>query len=220
MCVAYSHSRAEENAARWERIIDRKIPDNAIPVGRDSQNRVLYAGRCLVRQNRYRFVPGYVCKEEPWVLAAYGTRARTGTQDEVLVSDKIESIYWESSITPRFPVVGGSDEDDKYLIGRTRSTFGRTWRGRRLSITNLPDEFCLPGKVHPSHAVLYAPFGDKEYIFKDFETMAIKASPRSLFEIAALTLKINLDDDKLISLADKQILSKPVLAEVLSVSPH
>ena len=94
-------------------------------------------------------------------------------------------------MTPRFPVVGGSDEDDKYLIGRTRSTFGRTWRGRRLSIANLPDEFCLPGKVHPSHAVLYAPFGDKEYIFKDFETMAIKASPRSLFEIAALVSDSN-----------------------------
>ena len=73
---------------------DGKIPDNAIPIGRDAENRVLYSGRCKVRQNRYRFVPGYVSKEEPRVLAAYGTRARTGDQNEVLVSDKIGTLYY------------------------------------------------------------------------------------------------------------------------------
>ncbi|CBY08683.1 unnamed protein product [Oikopleura dioica] len=220
MCVPYSHSRAEIDAVRWVSIVDGKIPENAIPIGKDADNRVLYAGRCQVRQNRYRFVPGYVSREEPRVITAYGTRARTGNRNEVLVSDKIDSLYWESSLTPRFPVVGGSDEEEKYLIGRTRSSFGKTWRGRRLSIGHYSDGFCLPGKVHPSHSVLYAPFGDKEYIFKDFETMAIRASPRSLFEIAALTLKINLEDEKLHSLADEQVLSKPVIAQILAVSPR
>ena len=33
-------------------------------------------------------MPGYVSKEEPRVITAYGTRARTGDQNEVLVSDK------------------------------------------------------------------------------------------------------------------------------------
>ena len=102
------------------------------------------------------------------------------------IFDISEALYWQSSLTPRFPVVGGSDEKEKYLVGRTRSCFGKTWRGRRLSFGQFSEGFCLPGKVHPSHSVLYAPFGDKEYIFKDFETMAIRASPRSLFEIAAL----------------------------------
>jgi len=85
-CVSRSE-KAKQNSDSS----DGKIPENAIPIGKDADNRVLYAGRCQVRQNRYRFVPGYVSKEEPRVITAYGTRARTGNRNEVLISDKIGS---------------------------------------------------------------------------------------------------------------------------------
>ena len=85
-----------------------------------------------------------------------------------------------------------------------------------LEFTNIQ----LPGKIQLSHKCLYVGYIDKEYIFNEFEVLAMTVSPKSLFELTMLNLKQTYDDETIIKLHDPcRKLSKYIVNKILNIYP-
>lgn len=126
----------------------------------------------------------------------YGTGVRSASEYEALVSSNNDYLHWitcQNGNVPNNSVIGGMDCSylEPLYIGRTAGSLeqGRTWRGRRLTLSNQISGTQIPGKVHQTHKCLYVPIMDKEYLFRHYEVLALKESPASLKMHAKNTIR-------------------------------
>jgi len=115
-----------------------------------------------------------------FILVSYGTGVRSSKEYEVLVSTNSNSFEWVASSSGAVPpnaVIGGFDcsYHEPVYVGRTCVPLerGRTWRGQRLPDNGMV-QGPIPGKVHCTHKCLYVPIEGKEYLFREYEVLALK----------------------------------------------
>ncbi|XP_076823345.1 uncharacterized protein LOC143469506 [Clavelina lepadiformis] len=190
------------DSIHWESSSDGQVPHGAVTGGRSFDNETLYIGRTRLRENRNELTPGILIPSEKCLLVSYGTGVRRAKEYEVLVAKNADSVHWISCTYGHIPsnsVIGGIDCSylEPLYIGRTKGDLqmGKTWRGQRLSVSatfaqNTTNEGVqFPGKVHGTHRCLYIPYMGKEYLFRDYEVLALKESPATLMAMCKYTIR-------------------------------
>nr|XP_002131710.1 uncharacterized protein LOC100184299 [Ciona intestinalis] len=189
----------------WKRCKNGVIPPEAVVGGTTEFGQPLYIGRTRLRENNNEFTPGLIAKPDETLLVSYGTGVRTTKEFDVLVAIDPHITHWVPCSKGHIPdnsVIGGIDCSylEPLYIGRTRGTLlnGRTWRGQKLKDPVLGScgdtEVQIPGKVHRTHRCLYIPYKGKEYLFRDYEVLALKESPASLSMLCKNVINSRLEE--------------------------
>ncbi|XP_046662124.1 uncharacterized protein LOC124355168 isoform X2 [Homalodisca vitripennis] len=126
------------------------IPPNAVLGGFDNEN--LYVGRA---QHEGGVIPGKVLSSHGVCYVAWGG-AEHGKQDyEVLTGSNLQWVPSVEGQVPPNAVVGGTSETGETLfIGRAQHEGSTTI-----------------GKIQPSHAVCYIPYGGQELGYPEYEVL-------------------------------------------------
>uniref|UniRef100_H2ZD34 Uncharacterized protein n=1 Tax=Ciona savignyi TaxID=51511 RepID=H2ZD34_CIOSA len=191
---------------RWEQNASGKMPAGAVIGGTTLLGQPLYIGRTRLRENNNELTPGVIMETDKTLLVSYGTGVRTAKEYEILVVHDPDKIHWVQCSNGNVPdnsVIGGIDCSylEPLYIGRTRGSLSRgcTWRGQKLIDQELMDGsnalfLQIPGKVHRTHRCLYIPYKGKEYLFRDYEVLALKQSPACLSMLCKNVIKSRLEE--------------------------
>nr|CAB3262865.1 uncharacterized protein LOC100184299 [Phallusia mammillata] len=186
----------------WEEGEDGYIPDGAVVGGKTLTEETTYIGRTRLVENRNELTPGVIIPSEKCLLVPYGTGVRSASKYEVLVGSNHDYLQWipcHGGNVPNNSVIGGMDCSylEPLYIGRTMGSLeqGRTWRGRRLELSDRLGNTQIPGKVHQTHKCLYVPFMEKEYLFRHYEVLAFKESPASLKALSKHSIRQGLSQN-------------------------
>ncbi|XP_014232708.1 C3 and PZP-like alpha-2-macroglobulin domain-containing protein 8 isoform X1 [Trichogramma pretiosum] len=127
------------------------IPDNAVLAGQDGDE-ALYVGRA---EHEGALIPGKVVPGHGVCYVAWGGEEHAKTEYQVLCN--CSGIWVPASadnIPPNAVPCGHTEEGEPLFSGRVNHEGTLT-----------------PGKVQPSHGVLYIPFGGQEVSFQEFEIL-------------------------------------------------
>ncbi|XP_065209329.1 uncharacterized protein LOC135837847 [Planococcus citri] len=134
----------------WVPSSQGKVPPNAIVAGKDVDGGLLYVGKVIHEGDT---VPCKIAPSAGGAFVAFAGEEHSKFDYEVLCGS---NVAWQSASNGQVPknaiVAGQTSDGEKLYIGRAI---------HQSSLT--------PGKVHPSHGVLYISFGGKEITHKDYE---------------------------------------------------
>ncbi|CAL1288387.1 unnamed protein product [Larinioides sclopetarius] len=155
--MAYCGPTSYRPVAEWVQASSGSIPPNAIEVGYDGGD-IIYVGRAHHQGDN---IPGKLVPAHGSCYVAWGGEEHAYHQYEVLVAPYGVSLEWRfasGSDLPPGAIQGGSTADGEPLfIGRV----------------NHEGAMCS-GKVHPSHGVLYVPYGGQECPHDSFEVLVAR----------------------------------------------
>lgn len=144
--------------ATWQSFGEDSPPfpfQHAVRAGRDADGSVFYVGRAF---HEGEMLPAKVCPHLNVAIVSYGGEEVTVTDYEIL---RTGEFVWEFATNGHIPegaVEGGRTADDEKLY------YGRAiYQGTQT-----------PGKVHPSHGVLYIAFNGEEVAIPEYEVLVVK----------------------------------------------
>ncbi|XP_054162717.1 natterin-4-like [Oppia nitens] len=142
--------------AEWHNHSGGHVPENAVHGGDDVNDEDLYVGRVWENGD---LIPGKIVPSHGVCYVAYGGNELAHQSYEVLVHHgKWKWKDAEDGKVPKRAIQGGHTSSGEPLyIGRSK------YSGSKVI-----------GKVHPSHKVLYVPFGGKEVSIDEYEVLCEK----------------------------------------------
>jgi hypothetical protein len=154
--LKYLISETQNDGWSWQQSSGGHVPDNAVRGGKDINGETLYVGRVVHGSDT---LPGKIVPSHGVCYVAYEGKEHAYNSYQVLCSNR--EMKWKkakSGDIKKRAVVGGRTATDEPLY------IGRAWNDGSLVI----------GKIHPSHEVLYFPFGGKELSSHDYEVLRHK----------------------------------------------
>ncbi|XP_037940978.1 uncharacterized protein LOC119679859 [Teleopsis dalmanni] len=132
-----------------------KIPEGAIKAGKDQNGNDIYVARVYYAED---LLPANYIPNVGGAYTPYGCDAHFVRNDvEVLVECDCEWISAANGDVPPNAIITGYTSSGEHLY---------TGRAQYNNIM-------LPGKVHPSHKVLYMPYEGKEVNVKEYEVLTL-----------------------------------------------
>ncbi|GFY78725.1 DUF3421 domain-containing protein [Trichonephila inaurata madagascariensis] len=155
--MAYCGPTSYRPVAEWVPASNGSVPPNAIEVGYDGGD-IIYVGRAHHQGDN---IPGKLVPSHGSCYVAWGGEEHACHSYEVLVAPYGVTLEW------RF--ASGSDLPPGAIQG------GSTIDGEPLFIGRVNHEGAMcSGKVHPSHGVLYVPYGGAECPHDTFEVLVAR----------------------------------------------
>lgn len=136
-------------------------PGEAVAGGYDVSGDAIYVGRALESGD---IIPGKIVVQYGSCYVAHGGKEHFHGEYQALVAGPGTELIWvqtDGSSIPSGAVQGGVTATGEPLY------IGRHMHNRSLVI----------GKVHPSHGVLYIPFGGYEHAYSSYEILCVKTIP-------------------------------------------
>ena len=167
----------------WKRASDGEIPEGTLPGGISPSGEVMY----IARASHGERVPGRLVASEQCCLVSWASREHRHRNYEALVVEDPAEFEWILATRGQLP-----DGAVPGYTGRETIGIGRTVTSTDLSIGKTCADFSIQipmsavrntqllGKIHPSHRCLYVPYQGREFIYRAYEALAIKHSPKSL----------------------------------------
>jgi len=136
----------------WAPSGNGEVPHGAVQAGIDKDGQCLYVGRAFHEGDN---LPAKVAPAHGGAFVAWGGEEHAKFHYEVLISSAIAWQPCHGNAIPHNAVEGGLTRDgEKLFIGRV-----------------MHDGTFTPGKVQPSHGVLYISYAGQEMNFKDYEIL-------------------------------------------------
>ncbi len=168
----------------WTRASDGRFPEGTLSGGTSPSGEVTYVARANHRQ---QLVPGKLVTSEQCCLVCWGSAEHRYRNYETLVVEDPAEFEWVLASQGQLPngAVPGYTGRETIGIGRTVTSTdvsnGRTCTDFPIPIPRSAVRSTqLLGKIHPSHRCLYVPYQGLEFIYRAYEALAIKYSPKSL----------------------------------------
>nr|XP_018914912.1 PREDICTED: uncharacterized protein LOC109042558 [Bemisia tabaci] len=134
------------------------IPANAVHAGRDKDGAPIYAGRAY---HEGALLPAKVVASHRDAYVCWDGAEIPKSEFEVLCGPPVAwQIASRGAVPPHAIPVGQTPEGEQLYIGRT-----------------FHDGSMTPGKIHPSHGVLYIPYGGEEVSKEEYEVMVTPPMP-------------------------------------------
>ncbi|RWS10197.1 uncharacterized protein B4U79_06805 [Dinothrombium tinctorium] len=141
---------------QWFPTSDGYLPENAVIGGEDINGEPLFVGRAIQAGDT---IPGKVVPSHGVCYVSYGGREHAHREYQVLVSNR--ELKWkkakEGKVKKRAIPAGLCEDGELLFVGRA-----------------FHDNSLVIGKVHPSHGVLYFPFGGQEHHTSVYEILRYK----------------------------------------------
>ncbi|KAG5669655.1 hypothetical protein PVAND_017539 [Polypedilum vanderplanki] len=163
-CLYLPYGGAEQSTLYYEVLVCKQksewvsttahspLPANAIHAGNDSDGTAIYVGRCYHESD---LLPAKVLPSRNVAYVSYGGQEIPKYSYDVLCGGNVQWIPSSNGVAHSNAVVGGNTGSGETLyIGRAH------YQG---SVT--------PGKIHPSHSVLYIPYGGLEVAIPNYEVL-------------------------------------------------
>ena len=144
--------------AVWASSYGGSVPGSPVLGGHDVNGEAIYVGRAVESDD---VIPGKVVCSHGVCYVSHSGREHGHREYQVLTNPSGCNLVWTSSSGGQIPLgalQGGKQSDGEPLY------VGRAWHDSSLVI----------GKVHPSHGVLYVPFGGEEVAIRDYEVLVCK----------------------------------------------
>ena len=182
-------SHSEASAISWEKTSGKNLPPNAFQASSTPSGEAIYIGRALHRHKQ--LVPGHVVPSVGRLSLCWGSREHQYDEYEALVVNDAAAFHWvyaSQGDVPAHAVAGGIQDGETVYIGRTVTgcdvSIAKTWKEVPIQIPSHSfTDTQLVGKVHRSHQALYVPHNGQEYIYRDYEVLTSKTSPKKLAEL-------------------------------------
>ena len=141
--------------ADWHRSSSGIVPPNAVAGGVDVSGETIYVGRAWEEGDS---IPGKIVPSHGVCYVPFAGDERAHRTYEYLVAPAYGNLVWIAAADGQVPsgaVHGGRiSTGEPLFIGR--AYYEGSW---------------VIGKVHPTHQVLYVPFGGKEVAISDYEVL-------------------------------------------------
>ena len=165
---------------KWVPASNGLLPPGAVPGGKDESGEVIYIARAF---HEHEIPAGYVSPSQKCCIYPWGCTTHQTSDYEVLVVEDQSCLTWERASDGELPVgavTSNEEHEEESGVGRTLTdsdlSVGITFDGIRI---NIPQRACkdmqLLGKIPITHCCLYIPYKNKEFIYREYETL------RSLF---------------------------------------
>ncbi|KAJ6225050.1 hypothetical protein RDWZM_003595 [Blomia tropicalis] len=142
----------------WQRGSNGFVSDDAVIGGNDVNGERIFVGRV---HHGGDLIPGKIVPSHGVLYVPYAGDEHSHREYEFLVKPNYGDYMWTNTADGDVPgnaVMGGNTSDGENLfIGR--AFYEGSW---------------VVGKVHPSHRVLYVPFGGKEVSISDYEILCVR----------------------------------------------
>ena len=168
----------------WNRASDGQIPADTLPGGTSPGGEVTYVARA---SHGGELVPGKLVASEQCCLVSWASAEHRHRNYETLVVENPAEFEWVLASQGQLPTgaVPGYTGRETIGIGRTVTSgdvsIGKTGTDFPIQIPRSAARSTqLLGKIHPSHRCLYVSHQGLEFIYRAYEALAIKYSPKSL----------------------------------------
>ena len=179
-------SHSEGSSVSWVKTSGKNIPPNTFQACSTPDGEAVYIGRALHCRNE--LVPGHILPSVGRLSLCWGSAEHQYNQYEALTVDDAAGFHWVCTgqgDVPANAVAAGEQDGEAVYVGRTVTgsdvSIGKTWQKLPIQITSHSTQ--LVGKVHCSHQALYVPHNGLEYIYRDYEVLTSKTSPKKLAEL-------------------------------------
>uniref|UniRef100_T1IZF9 Uncharacterized protein n=1 Tax=Strigamia maritima TaxID=126957 RepID=T1IZF9_STRMM len=146
-----------EGLCKWIQCSAGEMPANAVVGGQDG-DATLYVGRAAMFGD---VIPGKIFPECQACFVSWGGDEHQSSEYEALVGEENAVFEWVETSGGQIPenaVEGGvTQEGEKLYIGKA-----------------VHENAMTCGKVHPSHGVLYIPYGGLEVPHENYEILVCK----------------------------------------------
>nr|BAN20465.1 conserved hypothetical protein [Riptortus pedestris] len=138
----------------WEWCTGGNIPEDAVHGGTDADGGDIYVGRAMHMGD---LLPAKVCPHHGCAFVSWN-----GEEIRIYAYEVLKSTHaaWKEAY-------GGDIPSEAIRVGQTAHGeflfVGRTFHEGTLTV----------GKVHPSHGVLYIPFGGREISYRKYEILVL-----------------------------------------------
>ncbi|XP_075213167.1 uncharacterized protein LOC142319589 [Lycorma delicatula] len=130
------------------------VPHNAVKVGVDRDGSAIFAGRAFHEGD---LLPAKVAPSHGGAFVAWGGREHSKFEYEVLCSTHVGwTAAARGDVPPEAICVGQTSNGEKLYMGRV-----------------MHEGTLTPGKIQPSHGVLYIPYAGMEVSFTEYEVMVL-----------------------------------------------
>uniref|UniRef100_A0A8D8V9P8 Natterin-4 n=1 Tax=Cacopsylla melanoneura TaxID=428564 RepID=A0A8D8V9P8_9HEMI len=150
----FNRQQERNSTYAWVTSQHGRIPDDAVKVGKDADGGKLYIGRAWHEGD---LLPAKVAPRHSGAFVPWGCAEHSKFEYEVLVADS-HLVSWVASsngnVPPQALQIGRTVQGEPLYAGRVAHAGTVT-----------------PGKIHPSHGVLYIPWGGKELNFNEYEVL-------------------------------------------------
>jgi Protein of unknown function (DUF3421)/Zinc finger, C3HC4 type (RING finger) len=163
------------NSDIWQAIQLRdRIPNDAVRAGQDSEGRPLYVGRIWHRDD---LVPGIIVGTSAnpvhvhKITAPWGCVENVTDRGTILTGTGYSWLACANGKVPEEAVFAGVTANREILYAGRAVLMGQT----------------IPGKIHPSHNVLYIGWNGKEHNFREYEVLVHVKPTTSTVPVAGET---------------------------------
>ena len=175
-------------AYNWRYYASDYFPPYALVGGQGPNREKIYVGRTRYGGDD---TPGYIMKSGMHKKHHVGHKGvelvKYNCGDALNLQNARECTTWvkcSDGNVPPHALVGNTSPDHKLYIGRTvtcaKIVDTVTWEKEPITLPKEMDDAQLVGKVDPRHGCLCIPWDGKEIIYRSYEVLCLKPTPKSL----------------------------------------